>query len=287
MSTFHTYVVPYDFSEAAAAALRLAAELAGRSHGEVVLVHGMQIPILGSTNPAISVAELVESVRGHVIKRLQDALEKQGVRGTVEVRTEEADQWVPAFVAGLKQPLVILSRHGWSGKVDGLGSVAKRLLRAMTAPVWIAGGPQDGVGKILCAVDVDRAGDRIAEAAKALAVDHRAKLEILHVRDPRVETGYLSEVGWPPAVAVFEDLRREAEAALKKLSAALSTDGLQVEARIAAGPPAREVCREAEAMKADLVVVGKHARGRVETLLLGSTTLELARLWSGHLLVIP
>lgn len=287
MPRFHTFVVPYDFSEAAEQSLKLAADLAARSNGELVLVHGMQIPIIGSPSPALSAGELIESVREHVTKRLRETLAKRGLKGSVEVKTEDPDQWIPAFTQSLEKPVIVLSRHGWSGKRDGIGSVAKRILRAISVPVWIAGGTQADVRKMLAAVDVDRGSDRVAMVAKEVAVDAKATLELVHVRDPRVETGYLSEVGWPPAVAVFDDLRREAEASLKKLAAGLADDGFKVEARIATGAPAREVAREAEASGADLVVCGKHARSKVETLLLGSTTAELARLWTGHLLVVP
>lgn len=287
MPRFHTFIVPFDFSVSAEEALQVAAELAARAQGELVLVHGMQIPIMGSLSPAITAGDLIESVRLHVRKRLQETLDKRGLKGKVEVQTQEPDQWVPSYCQTLAQPLIVLSRHGWSGKRDGIGSAAKRILRAAGVPVWLAGGGTTALRKVLAAVDVDRASDRVAAAAKALAVEHGAALELVHVRDPRVETGYLSEVGWPPAVAVFDDLRREAEASLKKLSAGLMGDGFTVASRIATGAPAREVAREAEATGADLVVCGKHARSKIETLLLGSTTAELARLWTGHLLVVP
>lgn len=287
MARFYTFVVPFDFSAPAEQALDLAADLAARFGGELVLVHGMQIPIISSPSPAISAGELIESVRVHVTKRLQETLAKRGLKGNVEVRTEDPDQWVPAFCAGLERPLIVMSRHGWSGKHDGIGSAAKRILRASSVPVWLAGGTQGALRKVLASVDVDRASDRVATAAKEVAAEQQAALELVHVRDPRVETGYLSEVGWPPAVAVFDDLRREAEASLKKLAAGLAGGAAQVEARIATGAPAREIAREAEATAADLIVCGKHARSRIETLLLGSTTAELARLWKGHLLVVP
>lgn len=287
MPRFQTFVVPYDFSAPAEEALQLAADLAARAQGELVLVHGMQIPIMGSPSPAISVGELIESVRMHVLRRLQETLDKRGLKGKVEVQTQDPDQWIPAYCQALEKPLIVLSRHGWSGKRDGIGSSAKRILRAAGVPVWLAGGPKNGLRKVLAAIDVDRASDRVAATAKELAVEQGATLELVHVRDPRVETGYLSEVGWPPAVAVFDDLRREAEASLKKLSEALMGDGFTVEPRIATGAPAREIAREAEATAADLIVSGKHARSKIETLLLGSTTAELARLWTGHLLVVP
>lgn len=284
---FKTFIVPFDFSANALEALRLAASLAERAKGTLVLVHGMQIPIMGALNPAVSAEELLESVRQHVERRLRDTLKANELAGEVVVKTEDPDLWLGEYAALKPAPLIILSRHGWSGKHEGAGTVAKRMLRMARSPVWLVGGAGLEVRRVLAAVDVDRNSDRVAQAAKALALENQAALELLHVRDPRAETGYLSEIGWPPAIAIFDDLRKQAETALQKLAKDLGEPGCEVTARIASGSPAPAIVREAEAVQADVVVCGKHARSTIETLLLGSTTSDLARSFRGHLLVVP
>jgi nucleotide-binding universal stress UspA family protein len=285
--TFATFIVPFDFSANAGEALRLAAQLAARAQGTLVLAHGMQIPIMGSLNPAVSAEELVESVREHVSKRLAGTLAANGLAGEVVVKAEDPDLWLADYAAGKRDPVLVLSRHGWSGKHEGAGTVAKRVLRMARCPVWLVGGAGVEITRVVAAVDVDRGSGRVAQLARGLALELGAALELLHVRDPRAETGYLSEIGWPPAIGLFDDLRKQAEAALQKLTRELAAPGLAVTARMASGSPAAAIGRECEAVKAELVVCGKHAKSAIETLLLGSTTAELARLYKGHLLVVP
>ncbi len=50
------------------------------------------------------------------------------------------------------------------------------------------------------------------------------------------------------------------------------TQGATVHSRVAEGDPADTICNYAEAMNADLVVVGKRGEGSIEALLLGSVS---------------
>ena len=90
---------------------------------------------------------------------------------------------------------------------------------------------------------------------------------VVAARDERAEAGARSR-GRPPARAGAGRRCRGADA---RAVSDLRVDGLEVDGRVVVGSPAREICRQAEVLDVDLVVVGTRGQGGVGRLLLGST----------------
>ena len=69
--------------------------------------------------------------------------------------------------------------------------------------------------------------------------------------------------------------RKAVKAAERKLRAGKEGAKLNISTKVVGGTPKQTILDEAEAFKADLIVLGSHGRGRVERFLLGSVSLAV------------
>ncbi len=132
------------------------------------------------------------------------------------------------------------------------------------------------IERVLCPTDLSAFSDRAMKRALALARWFEARLTVLHVI-PRTTWA----AGGGDYLAMSVDLlraqREQAERDLSKALEPLLAEGVPIETRIREGDPAREIRAEAEALAADLVVMGTHGRSGFERLLLGSVAEKLLR----------
>jgi nucleotide-binding universal stress UspA family protein len=131
---------------------------------------------------------------------------------------------------------------------------------------------------ILAATDESEAGRQAVRTAVALAVEVHARVSILRVIPEGVPGRVVLAPGQPPGERGKEDvsalayLRRWLEAGV------LSTDELvTAELAIAYGLPGIEICRVAEQVQADLIVLGRKRHSPMARLLLGDTADAVAR----------
>lgn len=107
--------------------------------------------------------------------------------------------------------------------------------------------------------------------ACSLAGHYGAKLVIVHVKEPPVVVGELVAPVLP-----------ETEADLKAIQEQLvqvqpSNPNFAVEHHLLSGRPADEIVKAAQALGADVIVVGTHGRGVLGRVLLGSVATEIVR----------
>jgi len=110
--------------------------------------------------------------------------------------------------------------------------------------------------------DADAALDLAVELARRFG----SRLHLLHAYQQPVDV--LSPYGAAVPGNIGPELRAAALARLRKL--AVSIEGLQTEVHAVEGPPAVVIAEQAEAIGADLVVMGTHGRTGLRHLLLGS-----------------
>lgn len=121
---------------------------------------------------------------------------------------------------------------------------------------------------VLLAADFFEHGDRVAEKAKAIALQNHAELSLVHV----VDNLTIADPAYDPVVTFNLDLTQELMAANKQRLRELG-ERLQVPVArqfLEMGSPKLEIVRVAEENQVDLVVVGSHGRHGF-ALLLGST----------------
>lgn len=122
------------------------------------------------------------------------------------------------------------------------------------------------VHSILAATDFSPRAAHAVERAALLAQKHKAGLHLLHVLPPISWTMIEKVLVEHPLITekhLYEAARRM-EALLSGLSGRPAVPVLRQ------GHPARVIREEAEALRADLVILGKRGRSGIEELMLGS-----------------
>ncbi len=133
---------PIDFSDASRAAMEVAADLARRNGGSLVLLHAYPVP--GYTVPDGSVVaspRMMQELADQAKKHLEEwRAEAEKLVEAPRVRTEKAigepAAEILAFAKSTGQDLLVLGTHGRTGLEHALmGSVAERVLRKAHCPV--------------------------------------------------------------------------------------------------------------------------------------------------------
>lgn len=133
-------------------------------------------------------------------------------------------------------------------------------------------------GKLLVAIDESEPSARAVEQTGALAALSKGSVQVLHVREHVVARGvdwYLSEE------EEAQQLVDRAVARLRDQTADVSgmvTHAIQ-------GRTAETICDHADAMGADLIILGSHGRTAVGGILLGSVANRVIHLARGPVLL--
>lgn len=144
------------------------------------------------------------------------------------------------------------------------------------------------IQRILCPIDFSQDSRHALEHAAAFARWYRARVTVLHVQSapqPILPAAGATGGGietFPPAES-SELLEAEAR---RFAEDALPADN-PPEVLVKAGRPAREIVAHAEAMQADLIIMGTHGRGGFERLFLGSVTEKVLRSSRVPVLTVP
>ena len=128
------------------------------------------------------------------------------------------------------------------------------------------------LGRILCAIDLEKSSERAFDRALNLAVLGNAKLFILHATPATVP------FSWRAAerLKYLTELRERAEAA-----------GVKVRVEQQHGDPARVIVLHANAREADIVILGSNRRRGWRRLREGSVAERVLRRAAWPVLIVP
>lgn len=140
--------------------------------------------------------------------------------------------------------------------------------------------------KILAAIDLSAATDKVLEAARQSASLAAAELWLLHVVEP--EPAFVGFDPGPQTVRdqVAQKVHKEHEA-LQRHAAALRDSGIKTTGLVVQGPTSDTILREAEKLGTDLIVVGSHGHGAMYQMLVGSVSEGVIRGAKCPVLVVP
>lgn len=168
-----------------------------------------------------------------------------------------------------------------------LGTQAERLIRLCRVPVLVVKRPATaGYRRVLVPVDLGPQALAAMRAAARLA--RGPAMEVLHALDVRDEIGMRAcDV---PEWVMRRHRRLAADHATASLRELIDQTGAQAQdfaPAVSFGDAAAVVLARAQAMRAELLVIGKRTRGLLADFLLGSVTQRLLARAKADVLVLP
>jgi universal stress protein A len=130
------------------------------------------------------------------------------------------------------------------------------------------------IRKIMVPTDFSPSSDQALEYAISLAQTFGATVLLLHVIEPFP----YSVTDSLTVVDHFKALHTIASSLIKEARKKLTLKNIPSETRLVSGSPYREIVKEAERNKADLIVMGTQGRTGVGRLLIGSQAEKVVRL---------
>jgi nucleotide-binding universal stress UspA family protein len=259
-----TILLPVDFSGRSLVAARYAQGLAGHFQAGIKILHVLPPPHYEAMSLEVSGPALAELLahRGEAAEaRMSNFLANELAGLTVERHVVEGDPGAVIANAAGPGTLIVMPTHGYGPfRRFILGSVTAKVLHDAHVPVLTGVHLEDFVDsgaarftRVLAAVDLGPQSDAVLAWAAGFARTVGATLTVMHVA-PSIE-GELGEYFDPNWRETFARPVRE------RLARSLKTLEAEAELQVAFGDPAKQVAEAAQAIKADLVVIG---RGQTE-----------------------
>ena len=285
------FVAATDFSEHAGWAAQRAALLAAQHGAKLELLHVVPKTPLDALRELFrakpeGVRNLVEDLR-RALTRAASALAKAtGASIAPRVEIGEVLDVIASECNGAD--LLAMGARGTSPLRDALlGTTAERLLGKCKRPMLIAKRAAKRPYKdVLVAVDFSPASEDALRAV--LRLMPQAAVTAVHAYDIPFE-GQLRLAGVEKATIEGYRSRAAAKAVaeIRALGSKISGDGMRVGHRIGMGHPPHLILEKAQALHADLIVLGKQKRAIVQQLLLGSVARHVLADSRSDVLVVP
>jgi nucleotide-binding universal stress UspA family protein len=188
--------------------------------------------------------------------------------------------------------LIVVGYHGTSSIVEHflLGSVSRKVLHSAQAPVLVVKGGESDESKsitdpmrVLVAYDTSHSADAIANLLKRFTWPAGTEGRVLTVVRPMfladLPDWVMNQPRDPDVAAMADEWAKEhqqnlaiARQELERFRGMLPPCFAGSEASVAEGRPAEQIITKAREFDVDLVVLGSRDSGRLERLLIGSTS---------------
>lgn len=271
-------LVPVDFSDLSAAALRFAAGIRKCASASLSVVYADQFlpPPYFTTEYMPDVLSHFEHARELAASQLREFVESTipDEAKDTESRVREglpADA-IRAAARDAGADLIVMGTHGRSGiNRLMLGSVTERLVREAEIPVLAVRGDQPAARDlrfrhILAPVNDSPAAKSALAWALEMAACFGARLTVLHVQEPSAKGRIENLSEWTSGCA---------------------RSGCAIEELIRKGDASEEVIRVARERETDLIVAGSSHRRFLESRVLGTNTIRILRHAPCPVLAVP
>jgi nucleotide-binding universal stress UspA family protein len=260
-----------DFGSRAAAAARVARELARRTSGSVELVH--VVPPAAASVEALAVdsavldAQVRENARAR-LEALRQEVAAAGVPATTHLGEGEVEAQLVARAGAIGADLVVMGAHGRPALERlMLGSVAERTVRIADRPVLIvppaAEATEEAAGplRVLVALDGRSASDGALAFVRGLRARTPCDVTFLRLYWPLEEIARLGLRGTRDLFTPDPEIVADLERTLRQHVGALPGAGTTTFAIAPAwGEPSSRLLAEAESRAVDLLVMGAESR---------------------------
>ena len=263
-----------DFSDGALQAIKRATLLAAEQRADLELLHVVNGSELDALREVLRLSpdssrRLVNGVAEALQEQSAEIARRTGVN--TAARTTVGDVLSEILAAANEADLLAIGAHGLNWVRDMiLGTTAERLVGKCKSPILVARRAAERTyERVIVAVDFSSYSKNALRLA-AIVAPH-AEITAVHAFEVPFE-GQLFRAG----VAETEIQHCRHEARLRAVAAMRALvpewSGARIRHVVEHGNAARLILTQEEASDAELIVVGKHGRGRVEEWLLGSVT---------------
>ena len=143
--------------------------------------------------------------------------------------------------------------------------------------------------KLLVPVDFSRSSEMAFRYAKSLAKKFFAVIYLIHVVDKRY-VQRIAELNGESEQEVSRKLSLQAKEKLESFLSKNGSDGVADERNVAVGIVFQTIALKAQALGADLIIMGGHGRvgnGQIDKIFFGSTAERVVRLLPCPVLCVP
>ena len=128
------------------------------------------------------------------------------------------------------------------------------------------------IKKILIATDGSESAQEAVEFGLEFAAEQHAEPVFIHVA-PAIDTLPIPGFGIGGPAAMPHVLSEHDRSPLERATELAARKGLDAKTKLVVGHPAKEIVHHADAIDADLIVVGSHGHGVIASALIGSVSL--------------
>lgn len=276
-------MVATDLSPLAGQAVARAFGLAAQQHASLVVAHVLNDRVLEQLRLLMGgeAGPVEQRLRDAAQARLQaqiDAVDRHGITPDVRLLTGEIIATLLHEAEHTDAGLLVLGAIGEArARRFVLGATVERLLQKTRRPLLVVRQPATGpYRRVLVPVDFSDWSRPSLDLARALAPE--ARLVLLHAYEVPFES-QLNFAGLEEGVMqVYRtETRLQAEAQLKALATEANLPSGSYDIRLKHGPAVPMIEQALVQERCDLVVMGKHGRGWVEEVLMGSATQHLVQ----------
>jgi nucleotide-binding universal stress UspA family protein len=274
-------LVPVDFSETSAAALRTAADEARKRQTSLTLLHCVDsvderwdlAEGKGPGNvdvPAAAAEKLEAFAQQHLPDDAPTVDQYRVIEDHAAIGIRDLEQ-----EGGFE--LVVLGATG-AGAVAQffLGSTAEEVVRSSDTPVLVVPeGDVEGIDEILAPIDLSECSRRSLEAAADLARREDAHVTIIHASN--LPTGAMLLMGREVEQADIDEHRSVRSEQLRDFLDPIDLDDVDYTVEFRLGHPERELLSFVEDHPVDRIVMGTHGRRGFDRFFLGSTAAKILR----------
>jgi nucleotide-binding universal stress UspA family protein len=259
MNSLAKILLPVDFSERSALAVRYARDLALHFHAEIILAHVLP-PLHSEFGMPITGSMLVDVYRSRTDQAERDlnAFELDALSG-LNVRRlllhGDPASKIVELAHQERVDLIAMPTHGYGQfRRFILGSNTAKVLHDADCPVWTGVHIEEAppiaapFGKILCAVDLGPQSARTLAWASWLQREFHGQLTLIHAIAAHSEALDEPDLSWRTGI------REIAEEELLRLQRETSAEA---DLLLEAGEPTRIICSAAARVGAGTVIIGR------------------------------
>lgn len=284
-------VCPVDFSASGEAALTRALALAQWHEAELHVLYVR--PGRPQRNPS-GTTSADDPFLGRLVKFISSS-NPEGIAVTPVILTGDPTKAVAEYARAKSADLVVVGQNGRRGsRFWSSGVLATDIARAVASPtLTVSKEAVSGTdvaasfNAILCAIDFSAASLRGLNQALTLAQQSGGRITLLHVLEGfPYETVYSGS----RAFRLIGDFRARVDKVKRELRALVPPDALnwcEVEIEVVSGIPHDAIVATARARKADLVVIGRPRRTRLDRIVMASTVSGVLRRARCPVLAVP